>query len=208
MTDRNWNEHYANDNLPWDSGYPDASLITAVETGAIPLGRALEIGCGTGTNALWLANRGFDVLGIDIAPLAIERARARASSRACRFEVHDILQMPIEQKFNFVFDRGCFHVFDSLESRILFVQRVAQALAPNGRWLSLIGSTEGAPRQFGPPRRSLRDLAQSIEPYLEIIEVRAINFDPIPEAPEAAPQAWACLSRIRTMQAQPSTGAS
>ncbi len=112
MPDRDWDEHYASGQTPWDSGEPDTALVAAVDDGTIPAGRALEVGCGTGTNALWLAKHGFDVLGVDLSPLAIDRARARMSdgSRAGRFEVLDFLKDPPEGPFDFVFDRGCFHV--------------------------------------------------------------------------------------------------
>ena len=52
MPDRNWNEHYASGQTPWDSGEPDPALVAAVEDGTIPAGRALDVGCGTGTSAL------------------------------------------------------------------------------------------------------------------------------------------------------------
>ena len=57
-----WDAHYAEGNLPWDTGAPDENLVASVRAGAVTPGRTLEIGCGTGTNALWLAAQGFDVL--------------------------------------------------------------------------------------------------------------------------------------------------
>jgi SAM-dependent methyltransferase len=207
MPDRDWNEHYATGQTPWDSGEPDHELVAAVEAGKIPAGRALDVGCGTGTNALWLAAHGFDTLGVDLSPVAIDRARAKLMAGAgspCRFEVVDFLEDPPQGPFDFVFDRGCFHVFDAPEVRERFAARVAGVLAPGGLWLSLIGSTEGAPRDTGPPRRSARDIASAVEPVLEIVQLRAILFDPDPEFPIPA---WRCLSRVRALPAQPSTGA-
>jgi SAM-dependent methyltransferase len=205
MADQDWNAHYASGFTPWDSDEPDAALVDTVEAGTIPAGRALEVGCGTGTNALWLAARGFDVVGVDVAPLAIDRASAKLgdAASACRFEVRDFLKDPPQSVFNFVFDRGCFHVFDAPRVRARFAARVARVLAPGGLWLSLIGSTEGPPRDTGPPRRSARDIANAVEPALEIVELRAIHFDLSVEAP---PAAWLCLSRVRAVLAQPSTG--
>jgi len=148
MPDHDWNEHYASGQMPWDSNEPDPALVATVEAGTIPAGRALEVGCGTGTNALWLAAHGFDVLGVDVSALAIDRARAKMGDGAiaCRFEVLDFLKHQPEGPFDFVFDRGCFHVFDAPEVRARFAALVAGVLAPGGLWLSLIGSTEGAPR--------------------------------------------------------------
>ena len=100
-----------------------------------------------------------------------------------------------------MFDRGCFHVFDDEANRARFAARVAAALAPGGMWLSLIGSTEGPPRDVGPPRRNVREVAKAIEPELEIVELRAMVFD---SQLDPAP-AWFCLTRRRAMPAQPST---
>jgi SAM-dependent methyltransferase len=205
MPDHDWNEHYATGYTPWDSDEPEPALVATVEAGTIPAGRALEVGCGTGTNALWLAAHGFDALGVDVSPFAIERARAKmgGAAIACRFEVLDFLKNPPEGAFDFVFDRGCFHVFDAPEVRARFAALVAGVLTPGGLWLSLIGSTEGAPRDTGPPRRSARDIASAVEPALEMVQLRAIHFDPDVAMP---PAAWLCLSRVRAVAAQPSTG--
>jgi SAM-dependent methyltransferase len=65
-------------------------LVAMIESHAIEPGRTLEVGCGTGTNAIYVAEHGFDVVGGDVAPVAIEKARARAHRR-CRFEIVDFL---------------------------------------------------------------------------------------------------------------------
>jgi len=197
-----WNESYASGQLPWDTGQPEPLLVEFVTSGAVTPGAALEIGAGTGTNAIWMAERGFDVLGIDVAPLAVERAHAKMEGRAlrCRFAAWDFLAAPPpDGPFQFVFDRGCFHVFDEPVERQRFAAQVAAALAPGGLWLSLIGSTEGPSCDVGPPRRSAREVTLAIEPALEIVELRSAEF----RGHDA--KAWFCLSRQRTMPPQPST---
>jgi SAM-dependent methyltransferase len=199
-----WNENYASGNLPWDTGRPEAALVAFLKSGAVTRGRALDIGAGRGTNARWLAEQGFDVLGVDVAPLAVEQARARTTGAVaahCRFEVADFLANPPAGPFDFVFDRGCFHVFDAADDRARFAANVARVLAPGGVWLSLIGSTEGPAREMGPPRRSMRDVAEAVEPALAIEDLSAIQFDSEPPAPAA----WRCVARKRTLPAQPST---
>jgi methyl halide transferase len=139
---------------------------------------------------------------VDVSPLAVERAQAKMEGRAlrCRFAAWDFLSAsPPDGPFQFVFDRGCFHVFDEPDERQRFAAQVAAVLAPGGLWLSLIGSTEGPPREFGPPRRSAREITLAIERALEIVELRSAEFN----AHNA--KAWFCLSRQRTMPAQPST---
>ena len=204
MSERDWNEDYAQGEMPWDTGVPDEQLVAAVTSGVIEPGRALEVGCGTGTNALWLAQRCFDVVAIDVAPLAIAAARKKLSAGGrCEFAVLDFLTAdPPRVPFDFVFDRGCFHVFDEHETRARFAARVAAVLAPGGQWLSLLGSTEGPPRDHGPPRRSARDVANAIEPVLELVAMHAFWFDAHIPSPA---QAWAVRARRRDHPAQAST---
>jgi SAM-dependent methyltransferase len=202
MPHPSWNESYASGQLPWDTGQPEPLLVEFVTSGAVTPGPTLEIGAGTGTNAIWMAERGFDVLGVDVSPLAVERAHAKMEGQAlrCRFAAWDFLAAPPPAApFQFVFDRGCFHVFDEQDERRRFAEQVARALGPGGLWLSLIGSTEGPPREVGPPRRSAREVTLAIEPALEIVELRSAEF----RGNNA--KAWFCLSRQRTIPAQPST---
>jgi SAM-dependent methyltransferase len=197
-----WNDRYASgEPLPWDTGKPDPMLVEMIASRAIAPGRTLEVGCGTGTNAIYLAQQGFEVVAVDISQLAVESARAKAFGR-CRFETLDFLRdAPAGGPFQFVFDRGCFHTFEGDRERARFAQAVTAQLVEGGVWLSLIGSTEGRPRDVGPPRRTAREIMNAIEPALEILQLRAGEFS-VNEEPL---KAWLCLSRKRTIPAQPST---
>ena len=187
--------------MPWDTGAPDEQLVQFIESGAIEPGRTLEIGCGTGTNAIYLAQHGFNVLGLDISEIAVNMARTKASG-LCRFEVADFLSgAPAGGPFGFVFDRGCFHAFDDESDRTRFAQNVAGGLVEGGVWLSLIGSTEGPAREEGPPRRSARDVMNALEPWLEIVQFRSSEFTVY----EQGLKSWLCVSRKRAIPAQPST---
>jgi SAM-dependent methyltransferase len=202
MPHPSWNESYASGQLPWDTGQPEPLLVEFVTLSGVKPSPTLEIGAGTGTNTIWMAERGFHVLGVDVSPLAVERARAKMEGRSlpCRFEALDFLAAtPPGGPFQFVFDRGCFHVFDEPDERQRFAARVAAALAPGGLWLSLIGSTEGSSREVGPPRRSAVEVILAIEPALEVVELRSAEFH------GSNAKAWFCLSRQRTTPAQPST---
>lgn len=87
MAHRDWNESYAAGELPWDTGEPEPLLVEFVSSGRVqPMG-ALDIGAGTGTNSIYLAEHGLNVLGIDIAPRALERAEKKLNGRGlpCRF---------------------------------------------------------------------------------------------------------------------------
>jgi SAM-dependent methyltransferase len=181
-------------------------LVDFVHGRGLKPGRCLELGAGTGTNALSLAEQGFDVIATDVVQRAIAKAEAKARERPgasrCRFLIHDVTAGPVPGgPFEFVFDRGCFHIFDEAEERARFAEHVAAVLAPDGRWLSLIGSTEGPPREMGPPRRSASDIVLAIEPALELIELRSGEFRDLPWPAKM----WSCLSVRRSVPAQPPT---
>jgi SAM-dependent methyltransferase len=204
MPERDWNESYKTGNLPWDTNEPDEHLVKLVGTKTILPGKALDVGCGTGTNSLWLARQGFSVLGVDIAQAAIDLANLKNTdeSLSCEFACIDFMHdNSLAQSFDLVFDRGCFHSFDKEEERLLFAKQVSRVLKTNGIWVSLIGSTEGAPRETGPPRRSANDVVKAIEPDLEILELRSVFFQA--KLP-FIPQAWLCIARKRNEPAQPS----
>jgi SAM-dependent methyltransferase len=168
-----------------------------VTKGLIPPCKTLEIGCGTGSNAVWLAQHNFSVTATDVSEVAIEKAIERASGAgvACTFLLGDFLNDKIpDAPFGFVFDRGCFHSFDSDEERKQFAENVASHLERDGLWLSLIGSTDGPPRNVGPPQRSARDIVVAVEPYFEILSLNSTHFDSNNPEP---PRAWICLMRKR-----------
>jgi SAM-dependent methyltransferase len=202
---REWDVQYQDGDLPWDTGKPEPHLVELVQGHRLAPRPALDVGCGTGTNSRWLAEQGFDVLGVDISPTAVRQARGRAQDTAgVRFASLDFLEDDVPGgPFGLVFDRGCFHVFDEAADRARFAERVSGVLAPGGLWLSIVGSTEGPPRDYGPPRRSARDLAAAIEPFLELVELR--TSDAPPEGASPGWRAWVCMSRLREVPAQPST---
>ena len=104
---------------PWDIGRPQPAFARLADEGRLA-GRLLDVGCGTGENALLAADHGADVTGIDIAPTAIARARAKASARglAARFEVADALDLGrLGLTFDTVIDSGVFHVFGDDDRR-------------------------------------------------------------------------------------------
>ncbi|MSQ02773.1 MAG: class I SAM-dependent methyltransferase [Myxococcales bacterium] len=202
-----WDDRYAAGPLPWDTGAVCMHLRQHIEAAGVPDGRVLEIGCGTGTNAVYLASLGVDVVATDVSPRAVERARQRAAAAgvSIEFAVVDYLGEDAPGgPFAFVFDRGVWHVFDGAADRDRYAARVSRQLTVGGRWLSVSGSTEGPARETGPPRRSLRDIALAIEPHLELVEVARTRFSAEDDgAGQSA--AWRCLAGRRDVAAQPST---
>lgn len=191
-----WDQRYQEGEVPWDSGIPDMHLRAVVEAFDIR-GKALEVGCGTGTNSIWLAQQGFDVTGVDLSPTALAKAETKARSAGvdCHFVATDFLVDSVPGgPFDFVYDRGCFHVFDEDDERSQFAARVAEMLAPEGIWHSLIGSTDGPPRDTGPPRRSATEVVTAVEPHFEILELESRPFD---QDRHLHARAWVLVSKRR-----------
>lgn len=192
-----WDQHYLDDELPWDSGKPDIHLGRVLEAHAVPPGRGLEIGIGTGTNLIWLAERGFRMTGVDISRTAIGRARKKAAAAGVDADllVTDFLAEDVPgAPFDLAYDRGCFHTFEEPEERARFAARVAELLADGGVWHSLIGSTDGPPRDTGPPRRSAAQVTAALEPHFEILELRSTVFD---QGDHREARAWVLVARKR-----------
>ncbi|MGP8072951.1 MAG: class I SAM-dependent methyltransferase [Thermoplasmata archaeon] len=163
--------------LPWFSPDPFPALVRAVEDGwLIPPGPVLDVGCGAGSNVLWLAAHGFRATGIDIAPGAIAAAESRKTrtTRNARFQVHDALALSLPPRsFRGAVDAGCFHTLPS-RGRRHYAQGLARVLRPDATFLlSWVGREET--RQRGPPHRlSVNDVAETFEPLflMEQVEYR------------------------------------
>ena len=186
---------YEQGSAPWDIGKPDFNLINTVTALPITPCKALEIGCGTGDNAIWLSQRGFTVVGVDSSELAIEKARDKAvrTNASCTFAVLDILNEHVHgAPFGFAFDRGCFHTMDSAEQRQSFAEQVRGHLGEYGLWLSLIGNADERRLTGGPPKLTARDIVSVVEPYFEILSLVSSHFEAHLPA-----RAWVCLMRKR-----------
>jgi 2-polyprenyl-3-methyl-5-hydroxy-6-metoxy-1,4-benzoquinol methylase len=115
---------------PWDTGQVPPELRALIEgRGALPAGRALDVGCSTGTQAVYLASNGWQVTAVDAVPRALARARARAEAAGLSIDwiladVARLDRLGLAPGFTLVFDRGCFHGLDH-------AQRAACAAAIN-----------------------------------------------------------------------------
>src|ERR1700676_2864379 len=91
-----WNDRYLQGDTPWETGHPSTELQLVVQEECLAPCRALDLGCGTGANAVWLAQQGFAVVGVDVSPAAVERARRRAEEAgvAVQFVAADLLDLP------------------------------------------------------------------------------------------------------------------
>lgn len=138
---------------PWDIGRPQVEFVRLEEAREIGPS-VLDVGCGTGENALYLAARGHEVWGLDASSRAIQKARTKAAERnlATTFLVGNAFELArLGRGFETVIDSGLFHVFSDAE-RIRFVESLAGILPPGGIYLMLAFSDE-EPTDWGGPRR-------------------------------------------------------
>jgi SAM-dependent methyltransferase len=192
-----WNDRYRDGNLPWDTGHPSTELQRVVSQHPIPPGRALDIGCGTGSNSVWLAQQGFDVTGIDVAPLAIERAteRARTAGVNADFLAADVLSLPDpERPCSFFFDRGCYHAVRR-EAPDAYAPAIAKQLAPGAHGLVLAGNAR-EPHAPGPPVVTEEEIRTELGAAFDILDLHEFRFDEAPGVP-ARFLGWSCLVRKR-----------
>src|SRR5438270_13901193 len=120
---------------PWDIGRSQPAIMRLAESGQIT-GLVLDIGCGTGENVLYLAGRGFAAAGIDGAPTAIRKARAKAKrlGLTARFDVADALNLSVpKQQFDTIIDSGLFHVFSD-EDRDRFSDSLGRVIRLGGTY--------------------------------------------------------------------------
>src|ERR1700687_4203294 len=136
----------------WDIGRPQPAIVKLAETGQIT-GSVLDVGCGTGENVLYMAEHGFAASGVDGAPSAIRKARAKAKQRGLNasFEVSDALNLSVpERPFDTVIDSGLFHVFSD-EDRQLFTGSLGRVVRLGGTYF-LMCFSDLQPGDWGPRR--------------------------------------------------------
>ena len=193
---KDWDGRYRNDDTPWDSGLPSAELRHVLDEQNIAPCRVLEIGCGTGSSAIYLASQGFTVTAIDISPTAIETARARAAKAgvAVDFVVTHIggFESPAEP-FDFIFDRGAFHCIRKvyLQGLLVLLKRVTR---PGTRYLTLTGNSDELSTD-NMPRLRAADLCSDLEELFKIDQLRAFYFEDAPDL--RGPLGWSCLMTRR-----------
>lgn len=142
---------------PWDIGRPQAEFVRIAREGGIR-GRVLDVGCGTGENAIYFSSLASEVWGLDSAPLAIQKAKKKALEMKARvkFEVGDAMHLErLKLRFDTVTDCGLFHIFAD-EDRNVFANSLRSAVSESGTYYMLCFS-DREPTDWGGPRRVTRD---------------------------------------------------
>jgi SAM-dependent methyltransferase len=119
---------------PWDTGVtpPEVERFVASHRP----GRAIDLGCGTGTNAVYLARHGWSSVGVDFAGRAIAKARRRARDAgvSCTFVVGDVTALEVPGPFDFALDIGCLHTIP-VAGRGAYSAGLARVVRPGGTYL-------------------------------------------------------------------------
>jgi SAM-dependent methyltransferase len=127
-------EHYEEGRPVWDIGKPQTPFMEISDQVKAPI---LDVGCGTGSVAIFFAEKGHAVTGIDLVDKAIDRAREKAAGKKLevRFLVKDAFTLiDSDWRFPSLIDSGLFHVFaDDLERQRLYVKALAKVIEPDGR---------------------------------------------------------------------------
>lgn len=200
-----WEQRYVESNTPWDSGVPSDHLKVFLSHKRINPGRVLELGCGTGTNAIYLAQQGFDVTGVDISKTAIERAREKSEAAGVKIrfiEADATNPGDIGQPFPFVFDRGTYHVIRKV-SLPGFQCMLAGAVDTGGHYLVIAGNANTlAPPEQGPPTVRGHEIVSEIEAAnFDLLELKQTVFHGIRvNGMEIVPLAWFGLFQKRAHQ--------
>jgi len=143
-----FDEAYKSRSAPWVIGEPQPAIVELQRAGWIR-SKVLDVGCGTGEHTILLTRLGYDVLGVDFSPHAIEQARANAADKGvdARFEVADAMNLGDEPLYTTIVDSALFHIFDDTD-RPRYVRSLHAATRPGG--LVHVLALSDAGRGFGP----------------------------------------------------------
>jgi SAM-dependent methyltransferase len=175
--------------IPWNSETPPDALVELVRSGRVRPCRAVDLGCGAGNYAIWLAGKGFEVTGIDSSPTAIGIAREKAEKLGvpCRFVVADLLGdlRGIDGRFDFGYDWELLHHIMP-EDRETYARNVHSLMTPGAAYLSVCFSEEDP--QFGGTGKIRRtqigtvlyfssesEIRELFSPYFAIQELKTIT---------------------------------
>lgn len=190
-----WDARYRQEGrAPWDIGRPSRELVKAVGEGELRPCRAVVLGCGTGTNAVYLASQGFDVTGIDIAPTALTRAGEKAEKAGVRVRwvLADVTNPPEVEPFDLVYDRGCYHGVRR-QNAVRYVASLRRLTRPGARILILAGNANEE-RRYGPPRVKEEEIRGDFSADFDFQWLRETHFETRTPGEEGA-LAWSILLR-------------
>jgi len=163
---------------PWDIGRPQPAFVELVHAGELTKGLVLDIGCGTGENALYLAENGFSVVGIDLSNRAIAAAKEKAIERKLKvnFRIANALSLDFKNGyFDNAIDSGLFHTFND-NDRVDFASEIGRVLKQDGRYFMLCFSDKEPTNWGGPRRITKEEIETTFSPFFDINYIRDAYF--------------------------------
>ena len=160
----------------WEVGKPQPEFVRLADSGEIK-GEVLDIGCGTGELAIYLAQKGLEVCGVDLVPAAIEKARqkAQAAGVAPTFHVLSALELnKLNRSFDVVIDSGLFHVFSDAD-RPRYVESILSVIRSGGRYFLLCFSERETAKE-GPRRVTQKEIHDLFGPCLTIDSIQEARY--------------------------------
>lgn len=188
-----WDSIYLAGNAPWDSGsYCPELKKTLTELNLKKQAAVLELGCGTGTNCIFMAQKGFKVTGIDYSQVALDLAAQKTASKKLSIEYFQaaLPYAGLKQKYDFIFDRGCFHTMPK-DKRKAYSKMVFNLLKKNGKYLLMTGNAR-KPENPGPPVLTEDEVNWVFGSRLKKIRIRDSYFT-TQDNPKGGALALSCL---------------
>jgi methyl halide transferase len=189
-----WDSLYRMGTPHWETGHPSPELVKMVRERTLRPVRTLELGCGTGADAIFLAKHGFEVTAVDSSPTAIDRARTRAeqSGALLRIVLDDVYGFAERcGTFDLVYDAGFYHYMRRTELT-RFLDLLWRVTYPGSAYFALAGSAKER-ADGGPPGVSEDEIRLELGRLFEFVHVRPFRF----ESPsrEQGFLGWSCLMR-------------
>ena len=155
---------------PWDSGVPPPELVELIGgPNALKPGRAIDLGCGTGTNSKYMLDHGWDVTGVDYVSRAISAAKRKAPrAKLLVGDVTRLADVGVDGPFDLLLDIGCFHSIPD-DRRQAYVNEAARVARPGGTLLLFAFGEKGR----GTPHASESEIRQRFGDDFDMVEVRA-----------------------------------
>ena len=202
-----WDSAYRSGRVNWDPGAYDGHLPWFLESYEVPPGRLLDPGCGNGKSAVWLAEQGFQVVGVDLAPSAVEQARRLARRRGVEDRVSFYLgRFPDDlpeangggplrpASFDLITERAFLQHLGHGAALRRTVDLLGDLLKPEGLFYSLMVAEEGRSNLWGIVRWSQREIRDALETRFSIILMRHDVFTP---GELGSVPAWITISKRR-----------